>query len=339
MSLLRKILFSIVITSVLILALWIAILWYRFTRIPMSEAAKTKQSTITIKVPSGTGIRYLAHLLLKHSLIKNKGIFILCTRFMENTPLLKTGEYQITKTTTLRKLLNDIVTGNTKQRSITFIEGWTFHQVRKTLKENSYIRHTINKLSDQKIMEKLGDNRYPEGLFFPDTYFFTWRDTDLQILHRAYDRMQMILKKIWKNREKGLPYKNSYQALIVASLIEKEATLPKEHAKISGVILRRLKKSMLLQIDPTVLYGLGLPYNNPITKKDLTFYTPYNTYRNHGLPPTPIDMPSYRSIWAALNPDLRSADLYYVARGDGGHEFSVTYQSHLTAVRKYQRNA
>lgn len=146
---------------------------------------------------------------------------------------------------TARELLDNIVAGKVKQRSVTFIEGWTFRQVKEALEANSHILHTINELSDQQIMAKLGDNRHPKGLFFPDTYFFTWGETDFQILRRAYDRMQTILKKAWQSRSKNLPYKNSYQALIVASLTEKETALSKESLEIAGVILRRLKKECL----------------------------------------------------------------------------------------------
>ena len=324
------------VTLFLIFETWVAIIWHRFIHMPIRSEKEVQQAT-TIKIPAGTGIRYLAYHLSEQGLVKHPKIFILLAYLTEDPSLLKAGEYQITRTMTLRELLNNIVLGKVKQRSVTFIEGWTFRQFKEGLEANSHIQHIINKLSDQQIMEKLGDNRHPEGLFFPDTYFFTWGDTDLQILRQAYDRMQTILKKVWQNRSKNLSYKDSYQALIVASLIEKETALPTERPKIAGVILRRLKKRMPLQVDPTVLYGLGQPYNSPITKKDLASHTPYNTYQNYGLPPTPIDMPSYGSILAAVNP-ARGGALYYVARGNGSHIFSSTYQAHREAVKKYQRN-
>lgn len=188
-------------------------------------------------------------------------------------------------------------------------------------------------------MEKLRDNRHSAGLFFPDTYFFTLKDTDFQVLRRAYDQIQTILKKVWPIRSKNLPYKDPYQALIVASFIEKETALPEERSKIYGVILSRcVKKKILLQVDPTVLYGLGWPYDSLITKNDLVSYAPYDTYQNYELPPTPIDIPSHGSILAAVNPALGGGALYYVARGGGSHVFSSTYQAHREAVKKYQRN-
>ncbi|QHG92641.1 endolytic transglycosylase MltG [Coxiella endosymbiont of Amblyomma sculptum] len=336
MFLFKKIVSSIATVFVLVLGIWFIVVWYGFSYVPMYGKTKTKCTETTVKVPSGTGIRFLSCCLFKRNLIRNPKILVFLARFTGSAPLLRAGEYQIVNTTTPQKLLNEIITGNTKQRRITFIEGWTFRQVKKALSENPYIQHTINKLNNRKIMESLGDNHNPEGLFFPDTYFFTWGETDLQILHQAHSRMQTVLQKIWKKRSKNLPYKNPYQALIVASLIEKETASPKEYVEISGVILRRLKKSMLLQVDPTILYGLDFPYSRPITKKDLIAPTPYNTYRNHGLPPTPIDMPSYRSIWASVNPDSGNT-LYYVARGDGNHVFSNTYRSHRIAIKKYQQ--
>lgn len=230
-----------------------------------------------------------------------------------------------------------------KQRRVTFIEGWTFRQVKEGLKANSRILYTINELSDQQIMEKLGDNGDPEGLFSTDTYFFTFRETDFQILRQAYDRMQTILKRAWQSRSKSLPYKNSYQALIVASLIEKETALYKECPEIAGVILRRLKKECLYKeclykLDPTVLYGLGRSYDSPITKEDLVFHTPYDTYQNYELPPTSIDMPSRGSILAAVNSTLWDTFYYVALGGDVSHVFSPTYQANHEAVKKYQRN-
>ena len=336
MSLFKKIIFIIAAIFILILGTWFSIMWHRFIRTPMCSERKVQQVT-TIKVPVGTGIHYLAYRLSERSLIKHPKIFILLARLTGGPALLKSGEYQVTRTMTPRELLNNIVVGKVKQWSVTFIEGWTFRQFKEGLKANSHIHHTVDKLSDQKIMEKLGDNRHPEGLFFPDTYFFTCGDTDFQILRQSYNQMKIILKKIWYIRSKNLPYKDPYQALIVASLIEKETALPKERPEIAGVILRRLKKRMPLQVDPTVLYGLGRPYDSPITKDDLVSHTPYNTYQNYGLPPTPIDMPSHESILAAVNPASKGA-LYYVARGDGSHVFSSTYQAHHEAVKKYQRN-
>lgn len=331
MSLFRKIGFFTTLL-ILIFTIWFAIVWHHFVYIPMCGI---KQIT-TIKVPPGTGARRLAYHLFRRGYIKHPEIFILLSRLTGDASLLKTGEYQVTRNMTARELLDNIVLGKVKQRTITFIEGWTFRQIKNTLETNPYIIHTINTLSDEQIMSKLGDKRHPEGMFFPDTYFFTWGETDFEILCQAYNRMQTVLKKIWASRSKNLPYKNPYQVLIVASLIEKETALSKERPEIAGVILRRLKKRMPLQVDPTILYGLGRSYDSPLTKEDLLSHTPYNTYQHYGLPPTPIDMPSRESILAAINPSP-GRTLYYVSRGDGSHVFSITYQAHREEVKKYQK--
>ncbi|AAO90046.1 endolytic transglycosylase MltG [Coxiella burnetii] len=336
MSFFKKIILFIGAIVVMILGMWFAIVWHRFIHTPL-QSDKAIQQVSTIKVPPGTGIHYLAKSLHEQGLLQNPQFFIWLARLKGDAPLLKAGEYEITPTMTPLELLRNVVAGKVKQRSITFIEGWTFREMKQTLEENPYIHHTIDRLSDQKILAKLGcTNLRPEGLFFPDTYSFTWGDNDIKILRQAYQRMQTILNEAWQQRADNLPYKNPYQALILASLVEKETALPKERPKIAGVILRRLKKGMPLQVDPTVLYGLGRPYGSPITKEDLVSNSPYNTYQHYGLPPTPIDMPSRASILAALKPESGDA-LYYVARGDGSHIFSATYKEHKEAIKKVFR--
>lgn len=290
-----------------------------------------------IKVPRGTGIHFLSSQLHTAGMLEYPRIFIWIAKINGDAKLLKAGEYKITANMTVFDLLADIVAGKVMQRSILFVEGWTFRQYKQALADNSHIVHTINGWSDSKIMAKLGHpKQHPEGLFFPDTYFYTWGQSDITILKEAYKRMHTILKKQWRQRAVGLPYKNPYQALIVASLIEKETALASERKLIAGVILRRLEKRMPLQIDPTILYGLGRPYNAEITKDDLALHTLYNTYQRYGLPPTPIDMPGKASIFAALHPDQGDA-LYYVSKGDGSHQFSSNYRDHRKAVEKYLR--
>ncbi len=245
MSLFKKTVFIITMLFILILGSWFTIVWYHFIYMPICTNWE-RQEAATVKIPPGVGLRYLAYHLFQGGFIKHPKLFILLAQFTKDTPLLKLGEYQITRNLTAQKLLDNIVAGKVKQGSVTFIEGWTFRQVKEALTAESHIVHTINELSDQQIMAKLGDTQgHPEGLFFPDTYFFNWGESDFQILHQAYDRMKIILNKAWYSRSKNLPYKNSYQALIVASLIEKEAALSKERPKIAGVILRRLKKEYL----------------------------------------------------------------------------------------------
>lgn len=337
MTLFRKIVLIISAIVVLILGMWFAIVWHRFIHTPLRSEKEIKQAT-TIQVSPGTGVHYLANHLHQRGLLQHPQFFIWLARLTGGASLLKAGEYQIMRSMTPRDLLDNIVAGKVKQRSITFIEGWTFRQVKAALNENSYIKHTITTLTDQQVMTQLGyPDQRPEGLFFPDTYFFTWGDSDIKILREAYQHMQTALNVAWQRRAKNLAYKNPCQALIVASLVEKETALPKERPEIAGVILRRLKKRIPLQVDPTVLYGLSRPYDSRITKEDLMTNTAYNTYKHYGLPPTPIDMPSRASILAALNPTGGDA-LYYVARrGCGSHVFSATYKEHRQAVKKYRQ--
>jgi len=332
MSLIKKIVVFGFAVVVLMLGLWLTAIWRDLIYTPLLRG---QQKSIAIKVQSGTGIHTLARILHQTRLVRYPRLFILLAKINGDAPKLKAGEYQITPTMTAPDLLANIVAGKVMQRSITFIEGWTFRQIKQALDENTHIQHTIVKMSNTQIMKQLGHpQQYPEGMFFPDTYYFTWGDNDIEVLKTAYARMQNILEKQWLQRASGLPYKKPYQALIVASLIEKETALPEERRLVAGVIARRLKKHMRLQVDPTVLYGLGRAYGSVIMQEDLDLYTPYNTYQRYGLPPTPIDMPGRASILAALHPAHGDA-LYYVARGDGSHQFSATYKQHQKAVKKY----
>ena len=321
----------------IVFSVWFSVVWHQFIHTPF-QSEKTIYQVITIKVPLGTGIRSLAKSLHERGLLKHSQFFIWLAQITRDASLLKAGEYEITSSITPLELLNNVVAGKVKQRSITFIEGWTFREMKQVLEENPYIQHNIHNLNNQQILKKIDCSyQHPEGLFFPDTYSFTLGDTDIKILHQAYHRMQTILNEAWQKRAANLPYKTPYQVLIVASLIEKETALPEERPKIAGVILRRLNKRMALQVDPTVLYGLDYSYKSPITKEDLMSKTPYNTYQHYGLPPTPIDMPSRASILAALRPASESA-LYYVVCGNGSHIFSATYKEHKKAIKKYLGN-
>ena len=334
MSLLKKTIVTLIFSIIFIFGTGLVVVWYQLAHRPLLH----RQQSLVIQIPRGTGIAFFSAQLQKAGLLKYPRFFIFITELNGQARHLKAGEYEITDTMTVFDLLNHVVTGKVMQRSMLFVEGWTFSQYKKALLENPHIEHTIDHLSDAQIMEKLGyPKQHPEGLFFPDTYFFVWGDTDLSLLKAAYQRMQSILAQQWQQRDEQLPYKNSYEALIVASLIEKETALAEERPLISGVILRRLQKNMLLQIDPTVLYGLGRPYGDRITKDDLAVDTPYNTYQRYNLPPTPIDMPGKASLFAALHPDQGEA-LYYVSKGDGSHYFSKTYDEHKEAIKKYLRS-
>lgn len=251
--------------------------------------------------------------------------------------ILKMGEYVLPKGLTAAKILSLLVEGKTKQYSITFPEGWGFKQMFQAIKSNPNLQHTLSDDQLQDVMKKVGsDSDHPEGQFFPDTYFFEKNSSDVELLKRAHDKMQTLLAAEWAKRDQKIPLETPYQALIMASIIEKETGAPEERKQISGVFARRLKKGMLLQTDPTVIYGMGDDYHGDIRREDLREPTPYNTYVNKGLPPTPIALPGKDAIVAALHPAEGDA-LYFVARGNGHHAFSATLEEHERFVDRYQR--
>jgi UPF0755 protein len=249
---------------------------------------------------------------------------------------IKAGNYLIERGITPYDLFEIITVGKTTQAGITFIEGWTFQQMRAAMMANDAIKHMTISYTHQQILENIGATEsHAEGLFFPDTYFFSRGMSDQDILKRAYHAMQSRLNEAWEQREAGLPYKTPYEALIMASIIEKETGRADERKMIAGVFVNRLRIGMRLQTDPTVIYGMGERFDGNIRKKDLQIDTAYNTYTRSGLPPTPIAMPGLASIEAALHP-AKTRALYFVGKGDGSHAFSSTLAEHNRAVVKYQ---
>jgi len=249
---------------------------------------------------------------------------------------LHSGEYRLLARMTAGELIGLWQRGEVVQHTLTIVEGWNFRQVRTALQASPLVEQTIADLSDREVMALLGHaDLHPEGRFFPDTYSFTRGVTDIELLQRAFVRLESVLADEWQRRGEGLPYKEPYQALIMASIIEKETGVPSERGEIAGVFVRRLARGMLLQTDPTVIYGMGENYRGRITRADLRKPTPYNTYTNAGLPPTPIAMVGREAIHAALHP-VEGTSLYFVARGDGSHVFSNTLAEHNRAVREYQ---
>lgn len=293
--------------------------------------------TTTFKVYKGESLRSLSYRMQLLGLTKTPWIVEWYGRIRGYSTELRHGEYAIQPHETIQQLLAHVVAGDVYMRDFQIIEGWTYAQVRQALFADDHLIHTLKNMTDQQLMQKLGSvHDKPEGLLFPDTYAYSWGDSDFDVVARAYYRMQKELSEQWQQRSEGLPYKNAYQALIMASLIEKETALDKERTEIAGVLVRRLKIRMRLQVDPTVVYGAGKPFGATITRTDLKTETPYNTYTNYGLPPTPIDMPSLASIHAAMHP-MDGTALYYVAKDDGSHQFSDTYKEHRQAVNEYQR--
>ena len=249
---------------------------------------------------------------------------------------IKAGEYVIPAGMTARQLVDMLISGKVRQYALTLVEGWNFRQVMEAVHNHPSLEHTLQEMNNTAIMERLGHpGEHPEGRFLPDTYHFPKGLSDVAFLKRAYDAMASVLAREWEVRAVGLPLETSYEALILASIVEKETGLASERQAIAGVFVRRLEKRMRLQTDPTVIYGMGERYKGNIRKSDLQEDTPYNTYRRAGLPPTPIAMPGRDAIHAALHPD-DSKNIYFVARGDGSHHFSATLDEHNNAVIKYQ---
>lgn len=251
--------------------------------------------------------------------------------------MLKVGEYVLNKGATASDILDMLKEGKTRQYAITFPEGWSFKQLFQAIKKCPNLQHTLAEDELDSVMQKIGSNQtHPEGQFFPDTYYFEKNSSDVELLKRAHDKMQKVLATEWQNRDNDVPLQSAYDALILASIIEKETAAAEERKKIAGVFSRRLKKDMLLQTDPTVIYGMGDGYQGDIRRRDLREPTPYNTYVNKGLPPTPIAMPGKAAIHAALHP-ADGDELFFVARGNGRHAFSADYSTHEKYVTLYQR--
>lgn len=257
-------------------------------------------------------------------------------RFNLDGQPLHSGEYRMTPGLTAEGLIGLWQRGEVVQYSLTLVEGWNFRQVRSALAKHEKIVQTLSGLSDGEVMDKLGHpGVFPEGRFFPDTYRFVRGMTDVEFLKKAYNRLDEVLAQEWSQRAADAPYTDPYQALIMASLVEKETGVPQERGQIAGVFVRRLKIGMLLQTDPTVIYGLGERYTGKLTRAHLKEANPYNTYMIAGLPPTPIAMVGREAIHAALNP-VAGSSLYFVARGDGSHIFSDDLDAHNAAVREFQ---
>jgi len=263
--------------------------------------------------------------------------FVLLARSLGKSMQLKAGNYELKHAVSPLELLQIITKGEFSQRRISIIEGWTFRQFRAVLNSNRYIAHETIALSDLEILQRIGAvENHPEGLFFPDTYNFVSGSSDLAILRMAYHTMQQHLQEAWATRDVNLPLKTPYQALILASIVEKETGTASDRSMIAGVFVNRLRKNMMLQTDPTVIYGIGETFDGNLRRRDLLADTPYNTYRRRGLPPTPVALPGMAALQAALHP-ARTDALYFVARGDGSSLFSSNLVEHNRAVNRYQK--
>ncbi len=289
-----------------------------------------------LDVPKGTTPTRTFYRLEANGVIKDAFWLRVYWRFNLAKQPLHSGEYRLQPGMTVEGLIDLWKRGEMVQYSLTLVEGWNFRQVRAALAKEEKLDHGLNGLSDSQVMDKLGHTGiFPEGRFFPDTYRYVRGMSDIELLKTAYDRLDEVLAKEWEQRSSDVPYTEPYQALIMASLVEKETGVPQERGQIAGVFVRRMAIGMLLQTDPTVIYGLGDRYSGKLTRAHLKEATPYNTYMNAGLPPTPISMVGREAIHAALNP-VEGNSLYFVARGDGTHVFSDDLDAHNNAVKEFQ---
>lgn len=286
---------------------------------------------------SGQSLSHLAKDLSSQNILDYPRLLRFYARFT-NLKTVQAGEYFFAPGTTPESLLQKLKTGDVILHQVTFVEGWTFKQALAALERNRSVRHELIGKSEKEQLAHLGLSiAHPEGWFFPDTYSFTRNTSDVEILQVAFRKMEGVLNSEWEKRSANLPYNSPYEALIMASIIERETGHHSEREQIAGVFVRRLQQGMKLQTDPTVIYGMADRYRGRITRKDLEEPTAYNTYTIKGLPPTPIALPSAASIKAAMNP-ASGKSLYFVAKGDGTSEFSDTLEAHNQAVRRYQLN-
>lgn len=289
-----------------------------------------------LNVPAGSTPNGLLSQLEQQGVLRGALWLRLGWRLQGYVQPLHTGEYQLTPAMNVAQLLEKWRVGDVLQYRITLVEGWNFRQVRAALAQQDKLEQTLAELNDNEVMELVGQGGiHPEGRFFPDTYNYLRGQSDLDVLRQASQRLQKVLAEEWAARAEDLPYTTPDEALTMASIIEKETGVAHEREEIAGVFVRRLGMGMLLQTDPTVIYGMGERYTGKITRADLRRPTPYNTYVNAGLPPTPIAMVGREAIHAALHPK-EGKSLYFVARGDGSHEFTNSLREHNRAVRKYQ---
>jgi len=289
-----------------------------------------------LDVPKGTTPTRTFYRLEANGVIKDAFWLRVYWRFNLAKQPLHSGEYRMKPGMTVEGLIDLWKRGEMVQYSLTLVEGWNFRQVRAALAKEEKLDHSLDGLSDSQVMDKLGHTGiFPEGRFFPDTYRYVRGMSDIELLKTAYDRLDEVLAREWEQRAADAPYTEPYQALIMASLVEKETGVPQERGQIAGVFVRRMAMGMLLQTDPTVIYGLGDRYSGKLTRAHLKEATPYNTYMNAGLPPTPISMVGREAIHAALNP-VEGNSLYFVARGDGTHVFSDDLDAHNNAVKEFQ---
>lgn len=324
-------------TRLIFLALLTATLFSGWLYLHVHSDINLPSTPYEFTIAPGSNLKQVSQQLSNADVLVHDWSFVLLSRYMGNESAIKAGDYTLTEKISQVALLNYLIKGDVKQNEIKFLEGWSFSQIRALLNTHSAIKNDTIGLSEQEILQLIGATETAaEGMFFPDTYYFLRDSSDVEILQRAYDTMQNHLQLAWSTRQESLPLKTPYEALILASIVEKETGLESDRAEIAGVFINRLRIGMRLQTDPTVIYGMGDKFDGNLRKKDLQTDQAYNTYTRAGLPPTPIAMPGLSSIQAALNPAETKA-IYFVAKGNGESQFSTNLADHNRAVNKYQR--
>ncbi len=309
--------------------------WWQYQNFLESPLRMTSDTQI-FTIEKGWSGRRLGKELVKSGILSSTPWFDVYMRVSGHSSKLQAGEYELVSGMTLPQAVSLFVSGDVTQYRFTIIEGWTVKDLRRQLANSPNVVQTLNEISNEEIMRRLGKaDTHPEGQFLPDTYKFPRGMTDFDLLKKSHVALHETLDDEWSDRAKDIRLKTPYEALILASIIEKETAVASERQQISGVFSLRLSKAMKLQTDPTVIYGMGESYKGNIRRRDLTTDTPYNTYTRKGLPPSPIALAGKDSIHAALHPK-KGKDLYFVSRGNGTHKFSATLEEHNAAVRKYQ---
>lgn len=295
------------------------------------------EKPIEFSIEPGSGLIGATQQIVDAGVPVQPALLALLAGVVGQSQKLKAGHYELKPGTTPRMLISQLARGEFAQESLIIIEGWTFKQMRKAIADHPALKHDTADMTEQELLAKIApDYKLAEGLFFPDTYRFAKGASDLQIFKQSNATMTTRLNDAWAQRDTALPYKSPYEALVMASIVEKETGKSADRDMIAGVFVNRLKSGMMLQTDPTVIYGMGESFQGNIRKRDLLADTPYNTYKHSGLPPTPIALPGAASLTAALRPAKTDA-LYFVAKGDGGSQFSSNLNEHNRAVNKFQR--
>jgi UPF0755 protein len=312
-----------------------AALWWLYE--PLTLQAQPGSTVLDLEIEPGTSAKGVAEATVASGAKTQASLLYLWFRVSGESRLIRAGSYEISPGTTPRTLLRMLVRGEEALKSVTLPEGWNFNQVMMALKTAEQLRPDAQGMSPEALMAKLGKpGIHPEGRFFPDTYTYAKGSSDMAVLKRAARAMDKRLDAAWTLRRPDTPLKSPEDALILASIIEKETGKPFDRATIGGVFTNRLRIHMLLQTDPTVIYGMGTQFDGNLRRRDLQTDTPYNTYTRGGLPPTPIAMPGRAALLAAVQPAKTDA-LYFVSRGDGSSQFSATLDEHNRAVNKYIR--